>query len=742
MTYENMGRSQLIELLDELLEQSSRERRLHEGSLDEQQALVHELRVYQVELEMQNRELREAQAEIEQARDRYAALYEFAPVGYLTLSADYDIDAVNMVGALLLGHLSEQLIGRSLTPLVGREAAVALRELCRRSVSSGGAVSAELPLVVQGHVVYVQAVVTARTDATTQAREYLCALIDISDRKRVEEERDRAHAGERTLHERFEALDRLNVAISTIFATEERASVEAVLGIVAENVLGLLGAERAVVSIPLLPGGDTAVEIVREQPGAAALEAPLSVAVPLRLGRRKLGEIALTFDAHARAVLDLGRTLELLADRVALALEIARLNWVEQRERQRLGLLEGAGRALARSAEIEGVHAALVEVAGSAVAALDACSVVYLFEKNGPRVLCASHADPAMTRLLARVARAPGARHDVGRMHARSLPTSSSPALARLGRRLGFTCLHVLPLVARGRRLGAMCFGTRGEGLPGDRDLMRVLQELSGRCAAALDVARLLDELRAAVDSRETLLALVSHDLRSPLNAISLTTHSLGAPPGQAERRRARQQVDLIQRAVTRMSGLVEDLLTAANIDAGHFAVEPAAVSPRELVSEACAHTMPIAMAKGVSLVEVKEPAQLPPVAADRARVLQVLTNLIGNGVKFSPVAGVLRVATEPVAGAVRFCVSDSGPGIAPHERERLFDRYWTGRNQGRGLGLGLFIAERIVHAHGGRLWVESAPGRGASFYFTLPLAASSEAELIDTRRPDMHASG
>jgi signal transduction histidine kinase len=133
----------------------------------------------------------------------------------------------------------------------------------------------------------------------------------------------------------------------------------------------------------------------------------------------------------------------------------------------------------------------------------------------------------------------------------------------------------------------------------------------------------------------------------------------------------------------------------------------------------------PQVQAKGLTIEQRCAP-NLPEVWADRMRIMQVLTNLLGNSIKFTPDGGVLRVCAERCAEGVRFAVSDSGPGISPQQINQVFERYWTGKSTRNGLGLGLFIARRIVAAHGGRIWVESVPGKGATFQFTLPLPPAS----------------
>jgi signal transduction histidine kinase len=111
-------------------------------------------------------------------------------------------------------------------------------------------------------------------------------------------------------------------------------------------------------------------------------------------------------------------------------------------------------------------------------------------------------------------------------------------------------------------------------------------------------------------------------------------------------------------------------------------------------------------------------------VRADRERVLQVLSNLLGNAIKFTPEGGDVAISVARDGEMIRFTIADSGPGIHPEHQAHVFERYWKHETQGaKGTGLGLFIARSLVDAHGGRIWIESQPGRGATFHFTIPSA-------------------
>ncbi|WP_442872365.1 ATP-binding protein [Corallococcus sp. NCRR] len=259
----------------------------------------------------------------------------------------------------------------------------------------------------------------------------------------------------------------------------------------------------------------------------------------------------------------------------------------------------------------------------------------------------------------------------------------------------------------------------------------RLRQEaLAAERAHAEETQRLLEASRRATRLREETLAVVSHDLRSPLTAIRAATELLQRLPPESEATaRARKQADAIRRSVERMNRLIEDLLDLASIDAGTLAIEGRPQPVAELLRDAREIFEPQAAEKGLGFVVEQEPGLT--LWCDRERLLQALGNLLSNALTFTPAGGSLhlRVGSEPGTDALRFSVADTGPGIAASVRPHLFDRYWHASQRRRdGHGLGLSITKGIVESHGGHIWVESAPGQGTIFHFTLPREHGSQA--------------
>jgi signal transduction histidine kinase len=182
-----------------------------------------------------------------------------------------------------------------------------------------------------------------------------------------------------------------------------------------------------------------------------------------------------------------------------------------------------------------------------------------------------------------------------------------------------------------------------------------------------------------------------------------------------------RRQLEILRRAADGMNRLIQDLLEVARIESGQgLTIEPGRRNVALLLADACELFQQPAEEKGLRL-ECSSPPEDLAIHADRDRLLQVMSNLIGNALKFTDEGGI-TVRAERMGEDVRVSVSDTGPGIPEGDRVHLFERFWQARQSRRGgAGLGLAITKGIIEAHGGRIWVESEVGRGTTFFFTLP---------------------
>jgi signal transduction histidine kinase len=275
---------------------------------------------------------------------------------------------------------------------------------------------------------------------------------------------------------------------------------------------------------------------------------------------------------------------------------------------------------------------------------------------------------------------------------------------------------------ARGQRVGRVVLqgGVLLEPLAG----AALLGKFARMAVVALEQGALLRAATAASQSREEVLAVVSHDLRSPLGTVAMGAamlrRSMTSPNGRFAD--DLEVINRITRSCKRMERLIEDLLDASRLDAGAVVVAPRALTAADLVHDAV-DAATLEAAAGKVRVVSGEVAPLR-VMADRDRVLQVFSNLVGNALKFTPADGTITLGVEAADGVARFTVTDTGAGIPPENMPRLFDRFWKGDRSGRhSSGLGLYIARGFVEAHGGRIAAESEPGRGTTFSFTLPLS-------------------
>jgi PAS domain S-box-containing protein len=286
----------------------------------------------------------------------------------------------------------------------------------------------------------------------------------------------------------------------------------------------------------------------------------------------------------------------------------------------------------------------------------------------------------------------------------------------------GIKSLIAVPLLARGIILGVMTLiSVSSSRLYGPAEV-HLAEELAQRAALAIVNARLFREAQRAVKIREDVLAIVSHDLKNPVGTIRLAAHLL-RQPDRLDSVGLGKLTDTIQRSVDKMQLLIGDLLDFDKIQSGSFTIETSRDSVARLITPAIDDLRLVAEDKGQT-VETKLPQSLPQVAADKPRISQVMYNLLGNAIKFTPEGGTITVSARTQGNEVVIAVADTGPGIPSEHLAKVFDWFWQAAGGKKmGTGLGLSIAKGIVEAHGGRIWAESEMGKGSSFLFTLPLA-------------------
>jgi signal transduction histidine kinase len=486
---------------------------------------------------------------------------------------------------------------------------------------------------------------------------------------------------------------------------------------------------------------------------ASELEIELQVAIDSRL--RRIGEaerinrwltIVLTLLALTSALLvaGLGRQMRLLAreamkrrlDAERETNEAQRAREAAEREERRAAFLAAAGQELAASLDYEHTIATLAKLI---VPNLAEMSVVDIAEPEGAlRRVAVVHRNPEDEAQFARTMGQ--VRHEVAESLVRIMQTAE-PALVGptsglyeylTGERDGENRnLIFLPLVSRGQTIGVAA-AISAEGRPFSQNDLPLFAELARRASLSIDNSRLYLESQQAVRAREEVLAIVSHDLRNPLSAVTLGASLLQTSETLSDD--DREQIETIVVSAKRMNRLIADLLDVTRLEGGkRLPIQRETVTAGELLHEAHELFRAQASVADVTLKYVADD-ELPPVYADRHRIMQVMSNLIGNSMKFTPPGGRIEVRATRQDSQILFSVSDTGPGIPKEHLDDIFSPYWQAKRTERmGAGLGLPIAKGIVEAHGGRIWVESEQDRGTQFYFTVPIDTTAPAELTST---------
>lgn len=268
-----------------------------------------------------------------------------------------------------------------------------------------------------------------------------------------------------------------------------------------------------------------------------------------------------------------------------------------------------------------------------------------------------------------------------------------------------------------------------------DRSMME--ERKNADATSVLSSQRIADEIRAhertkmALTTRDEFLAIVSHDLRNPIGAISTCASMLLEDFLYHDMNpEVRHWIAFMKRNADSALNMIRDLLDMERLAEGKLHLNLARHDVGAIVREAVENVIHVAAAKNILLRALEAPSQIYA-DCDRERILQILSNLIGNALKFTPGGGSIVVRTLIKDKEVEVSVADTGPGVPVEKQEKIFERFaQLGTKDRQGLGLGLYISKMLVLFHGGRIWLQSEPGKGSSFYFTLPAFSSGSAEL------------
>ena len=270
--------------------------------------------------------------------------------------------------------------------------------------------------------------------------------------------------------------------------------------------------------------------------------------------------------------------------------------------------------------------------------------------------------------------------------------------------------------------------GGQNSGRDGSTSLRRLREELEARNR---DLALANDRLRGLIKLRDDVLAVASHDLKTPVTTLKLISGLIRSGALAEMNDKLAKHLDIIDRSLEKMEFLVNEVMDISRLHMGESALRMERLSLNSVVEDAVAALFPQAIAKSITLDMVLD-RTLPPMDGDRQRLNQLVTNLVGNALKYTSPGGAATVSTRPSGrDAVELEVRDTGCGMPAGEQKTLFERFGKGSSRATGgessTGLGLFICKQIVDLHHGRISVESSPGRGSTFVVRLPLRAAGQ---------------
>ncbi|HEX8438937.1 GAF domain-containing protein [Archangium sp.] len=478
--------------------------------------------------------------------------------------------------------------------------------------------------------------------------------------------------------------------------------------------------------------------------------------LPMRAKDTSLGALSLAFD-QPRTFDEADRGFMMaLAHQGALALDRARLFDREQAARaeaesqvthqlrarqelevlaRRLRFLSEASTLLVGSLDYATTLENLVRLAVPELA--DWCAVYMLTEGGGVELLAVMHEDPSRVELAREFSRRQpidlSAPRGVGKVlrtgqsewapvvpEEAMLAAAREPELRPLLRAVGLRSFLCVPLMARGRVLGALMLSHAESGRRYDEADLRLAEELARRAALCVDNARLFRESQDAIRLRDEFLSIASHELKTPLTSLRLQLSLIERLMSEESRLKVSAKMEAARRQVDRLASLVNMLLDVSRIATGRVTLELSEVDLNHVVQEALERLREVFEQAGCA---VTFQAGGPVVGRwDVLRLDQVVVNLLTNAAKYGQ-GHPIHVQVEATAEQARLTVRDEGIGIAPEDLPRLFGRFERAvsvRHYG-GLGLGLYISREIVQAHGGRVRVDSRPGEGSIFTVELP---------------------
>jgi signal transduction histidine kinase len=469
-----------------------------------------------------------------------------------------------------------------------------------------------------------------------------------------------------------------------------------------------------------------------------ALDVKSAIITPLQVHGRLLGALTLLSTSTSRHYgTEELRTAVAISDRCSCFLEHARLYRQCKCAERKLRLIADVGDVLATSLEFEDT---LTNIALLVITELaDFCVLKFVDDDGALRRARTFSRDPTKAWICDSIMRLPPGEHS--RIERSALDTRKATLTTECGPEVlrswaindeQLTALQaiapksaiVAPLLVHGQLLGTLVLFSTSR--PYGHDDLRVAEAIAGRSAFFLQNARLFRDSQEAMRVRDDVLRIVAHDLRNPIAAIIASTAALrmqnGKGTGSLRNQNGKNDViNEIDMSANRMSCLIQDILDVTRLRTGRLPLKLDCVDAAEIISDVQMEERPLAKAASIEIRLNREP-ELPAILADRHRLLQVFENLLGNAIKFTEPAGKITLTASTHDNEVLFSVADNGRGISQDQLPHVFELFWQASGRAdQGTGMGLAIAKGIVEAHGGRIWVASTPGKGTTFFFTIP---------------------
>lgn len=642
--------------------------------------LIQELNVYQIELELQNEELRRTQLELQEARDKYLNLYDFAPTGYFTLDHNSLIVDVNLAGSEVLGSEKYRLIGTQFTSSISPDSQDAFYFHHRELLKTGTKSICELKILkADGTPFPAQLISIAMPEKDGNINQFRTAVIDITERKQMDEVLEESEERYRTtLDIMDESYYELDLAGNFTFVND---SVCRLLGYSKEELIGMnYRAYTVKENISTMYNAFNKVYRTGEPQQRNIFHGVVS-----KDGKTGFRETSAFPKRNKKG--------EIIGFR-GISIDVTERKQVEEK------LLES-----------EEKYRSVVERANDGICIIQDGTIKYLNAR------LANMWDEAAEKFVG----TPFAEH----LHSDDLPQMAERYKLRMAGE-EVTPLYELALV---RSDGSKVYAEVNagvityEGKPADLVILRDITE-----------RKQMEEERSKLERMKTeFLSNISHELRTPLQSIMGFTKLMlqGKVPDPETQK---EFLTIIDNQSENLCGLIESLLDMSRIESCRFEINKAPMSLRDLIQGVMHEFHNMANEKNIVLTE-DIPAALPEIEADEGRLRQVMVNLLGNATKFSKDGGKITVKAEAEDSKVLVQVTDCGIGIPEEAMKHLFEKFYQGDGSIKriygGSGLGLYISKQIVEAHGGNIWVKSELRKGSTFCFTIPKLLTKKQKRI-----------